>query len=327
MRRRDFLAVIGGAAGAWPLAASAQSRLPIIGYLRNTATEESIHLLEAFRKGLKDSGFVEGRNVQIEYRYSGGQTDQLSALAADLVARSASVIVALGNTPAVRAAKAATSTTPIVFMVGADPVQLGLVQSLARPGGNLTGLFNLNQQLAQKWLEIMKELVPEARRFALLVNPTNQTATARYIQEMHAAARNLNVEMHVSRASAHYEFDGVFSELNEHRVQGLVIAADSLFIGRVDRLAALCLRQKLAAIYPFREFPLAGGLASYGTDLAETYRLAGVYTARVLSGEKPAEMPVQQASKIELVLNLKTARALEITPPPSLVARADEVIE
>jgi putative tryptophan/tyrosine transport system substrate-binding protein len=212
-------------------------------------------------------------------------------------------------------------------MLGTDPVELGLVSSLARPGGNLTGVFNLNQQLAQKWLEVLHELVPAATTFALLVNPTNPATTERYTAEMQAAAHRLGLRMHVVQASTDREFDTAFANVREHRAGALSIAADALFISRVPQLAALSLRHSMPALYPFREFAAAGGLASYGTDLGDTYRSAGVYTGRILNGEKPADLPVQQATKVELVLNLRTAKALGITVPQSLIARADEVIE
>ncbi|MDF2766293.1 MAG: transporter substrate-binding protein [Rhodospirillales bacterium] len=271
---------------------------------------------------MSEAGYVEGRNVRIEYRWTGGQADQLPALAAELAARRVSVIVTLGNTQAVRAAKAATSTIPIVFMVGPDPVELGLVASLARPGGNLTGVFNLNQQLAQKWLEVL-----HAETFALLVKPANPATTERYTAAMQAAAQKLGLRIHVVQASTQRDFDTAFASVREQRAGALAIAADALFVSRVDQLAALSLRHGLPALYPFREFAAAGGLASYGTELADTYRLAGVYTGRLLNGEKPAELPVQQATKVELVLNLRTAKALGMTVPQALLARADEVIE
>jgi putative ABC transport system substrate-binding protein len=327
IRRREVIAALAGAVG-FPLRVSAQPPTSsVVGFLRNTSAEDSAHLIDAFHKGLSEAGYVEGRNVRIEYRWTGGQADQLPALAAELAARRVSVIVTLGNTQAVRAAKAATSTIPIVFMVGPDPVELGLVKSLARPGGNLTGVFNLNQQLAQKWLEVLHELVPGAETFALLVNPANPATTERYTAAMQAAAQKLGLRIHVVQASTQRDFDTAFASVREQRAGALAIAADALFVSRVDQLAALSLRHGVPALYPFREFAAAGGLASYGTELADTYRLAGVYTGRILNGEKPAELPVQQATKVELVLNLRTAKALGMTVPQALLARADEVIE
>jgi putative tryptophan/tyrosine transport system substrate-binding protein len=327
MRRREFIGGLAGAVAS-PLSASGQQLAgPVIGFLRNTSAGDSAHLVDAFRKGLSETGYVEGRNVRIEYRWTGGQADRLPALAADLADHHVSVIVALGNTQAVRAAKAATSTIPIVFMLGTDPVELGLVASLARPGGNLTGVFNLNQQLAQKWLEVLHELVPAATTFALLVNPANPATTERYIAAIQAAGQKLGLLIHVLQASADREFEAAFTSVREHRAGALAIAADALFVSRVDQLAALSLRHVVPALYPFREFAAAGGLASYGTDLADTYRSAGLYTGRILKGEKPADLPVQQATKVELVLNLRTAKALNLNIPASLLARADEVIE
>jgi len=262
-----------------------------------------------------------------EYRWTGGQTDRLPALAADLAGHQVSVIVTLGNTPAVRAAKAATTTIPIVFMLGTDPVELGLVASLNRPGGNLTGVVNLNQQLAQKWLEILHQLVPAATSLALLVNPANTATTTAYMREVQAAARMLGLHIHVVQAYSDRDFDEVFAGVRDLRAGALMIVADLLFSSRIETLAQLTLRHAVPAIFPFREFVTAGGLASYGTNLADTYRLAGVYTGRILKGEKPADLPVQQATKVEMLINLRTAKALGLDVPPLLLARADEVIE
>ena len=328
MRRRDFIKVLGGAAAAWPLAARAQQpAMPVVGFLRNTSPNDAAPLIAAFRKGLSEGGYVEGRNVMIEYGWTNGQTDRLPALAAKLAARAVSVIVALGSTPAVRAAKAATETIPIVFMVGTDPVELGLVASLNRPGGNLTGVVNLNHQLAQKWLETLHELAPSATTFALLVNPANTATSHLYTREMQTASRTLGLQTHVVPATSVRDFDSVFAKVRELRAAALVIVADLLFISHIDQLAALALRHAVPAIFPFREFVAAGGLASYGTDLADVYRLAGVYTSRILKGEKPADLPVQQATKVALILNLRTAKVLGIDMPSSLLVRADEVIE
>jgi putative ABC transport system substrate-binding protein len=280
----------------------------------------------AFSKGLGEAGYAEGRNVSVEYRWTGGQTDRLAAMAADLVARRVNVVVALGSTPAIRAAKAATTTIPIVFMLGTDPVELGIVTSLNRPEGNLTGVVNLNHHLAQKWLEVLHQLVP-ATTFALLVDPANADATSLYIREMQAAARTLGLQLHVLQANSHRDFEAVFASVRDLGAAALVIVAALPFVSHIEQLATLTLRHALPAIFPFREFPAAGGLASYGTDLADTYRLAGVYTGRILKGEKPSDLPVQQATKVELVLNLNTAKAFGLTVPPSLLARADEVIE
>jgi putative ABC transport system substrate-binding protein len=251
----------------------------------------------------------------------------LPAMAADLAAQKVNVIVALGSTPAVRAAKAATTTVPVVFMLGTDPVELGIVASLNRPGGNLTGVVNLNHQLAQKWLEVLHQLVPTATTFALLVDASNPPASNLYVGEMQTAARTLGLQVHVIEARSYHDFDAVLTRVRELRAGGLIIVAALPFVSHIQQLAALTLRHTVPAIFPFREFPAAGGLASYGTDLPETYRLAGVYTGRILKGEKPADLPVQQATKVELVLNLKTAKALGLTVPVALLGRADEVIE
>jgi putative ABC transport system substrate-binding protein len=301
-----------------------QTTLPVVGLLRNTAPDQARHVVAAFRKGLSEAGYVEGRNVLIEYRWTNGQTNRLPALAADLAAQQVNAIAALGSTPAVRAAKTATSTIPIVFMVGTDPVELGLVDSLNRPGGNLTGVVNLNHQLAQKWLEILHELAPKSK-FAMLVDPSNLATMNLYVHEMQAAARTLRVQIHVVQGGR--DFDVVFAKLRELQANALVVVAGLPFLSRIDELAALTLRHAMPAIFPYREFAVAGGLASYGTDLADTYRLAGVYTGRILKGEKPADLPVQQATKAEFVLNLRTAKALNLTVPLTLLGRADELIE
>lgn len=328
MRRREFLGVLGSVSTAWPLVARAQPPTrPVVGFLRNTSPDEAAHLVAAFRTGLSETGYVEGRNVMVEYRWTGGQTDRLPSMAADLVNRQVSVIVALGSTPAVRAAKAATTTIPIVFMLGADPVELGFVTSLNHPGGNLTGVINLNLQLAQKWLEILHQLTPATTTIALLVNPSNLATTEGYIREMETAARRLELNILVLHANGTHDFDKVFTSAKERGAGALVIVADLLFISNIGRLAALSMLHSLPAIFPFREFVVAGGLASYGTNLADTYRLAGVYTGRIIKGDKPADLPVQQATKVELAINLKTAKTLGLNLAPALLARADEVIE
>ena len=327
MRRREFITLFGGAAAAWPLAARAQgSTVPVIGFLRNTSSNEAAHLVAAFRKGLGEGGYIEGRNVLIEYRWTDGRTDRLPALAVELVSRQVNVLVALGSTPAVRAAKAATTTIPTVFMVGTDPVELGFVASLNRPGGNLTGVVNLNYQLAQKWLEILNQLVP-ASTYALLVDSSNAATMKVYVQEMQAAARTLGLQIHILQAKSSHDFDEVFANVRKLRAAGLIIVAALPFISHIKELAELTLRHAVPAIFPYREFVAAGGLASYGTELADTYRLAGVYVTRILKGEKPVDLPVQQATKVEFILNLKTAKTLGITVPIALLGRADEVIE
>lgn len=284
-------------------------------------------MIAAFHKGLQESGYADGRNVRFEYRWTHGQSEKLPAFASDLVDRRVDVIVALGNTAAVRAAKAATSAIPIVFMLGTDPVELGLVASLSHPGGNVTGVINLNQQLAQKWLQVLHELVPSASDIALLVNPQNPATAEGYTREVMTASRQLGLRIHVLQAGAPGDFEAAFARIRDLRAGALIIVADVLFISNISLLANLSRTNALPAIFPFREFTAAGGLVSYGTDLAETYRLAGIYTARILGGERPATLPVQQATKVEMTINLGTARALGIEVSPLLLGRADEVLE
>jgi putative ABC transport system substrate-binding protein len=326
MRRREFLGAIATVACARPSLAQ-QSLMPVVGFLRNTSSDEAAHLVAAFNKGLGEAGYADGRNVRIEYRWTHGKTERLPAMAADLVGRQVNVIVALGNTAAVRAAKSATATIPIVFMLGTDPVELGLIESLNHPGGNATGVINLNLQLAQKWLEVLHELIPSAFDIALLVNPQNRATTDGYFREIATAAQRLGLRIHVLQASAVDDFEAAFARIQSFRARALIVVADLLFISNIQRLAALSVQHKLPAIFPFREFAAAGGLISYGTDLADTYRLAGVYTGRILRGEKPESLPVQQATKVEMIINLKTAKELGIEVPPLLLARANEVIE
>jgi putative ABC transport system substrate-binding protein len=325
MQRRDFLALLGGAAAAWPLTARGQQpAMPVVGYLNTRARGEAPHLLEAFHQGLKAAGYFEGQNVVMEYRFAENQYDRLPALAADLVRRQVSVIVA--NTPAQLAAKAATSTIPIVFLSGGDPVQLGLVASLSRPGGNLTGVTALNTELSQKRIELMHELVPAATRIALLVNPISPN-TETQLRDVQAAARILGRQVEVLHASAERDFDAAFASLLLSRAGALVIGTDAVFINRSDQLAALALRHAVPAIFQYREFAAAGGLMSYGGNNANSYRTVGSYTGRILKGEKPADLPVQQETRIELIINMKTAKALGLTFPITLLGRADEVIE
>jgi putative ABC transport system substrate-binding protein len=324
VRRREFIAGLGAAA-AWPLAAGAQQRaMPVIGYLNTRASGEDVHLLAAFRQGLKEVGYVEGQNVAIEYRFAENKYDQLPALAADLVQRQVTVIVA--NTPAQLAAKAATKTIPIVFSMGGDPVQLGIVASLSRPGSNITGVTQLNVQVGPKRLEVLHELVPTARVIAFLVNPSNPNAET-LSRDVQAAARSLGLQLRTLHARTESDFDTVFETLPQVGVGALVIGDDPFFNARSERLAALALRYAVPSIYQYREFAAAGGLMSYGASITDAYRVAGVYTGRILKGEKPADLPVQQSTKIELIINLKTAKALGITFPISLLGRADDVIE
>ena len=323
MRRREFVSLFGGAA-AWPMAARAQQpAMPVIGFLNSASADGYAIPARAFRQGLKDTGYVEGQNVAIEYRWAEGQYDHLPTLAADLVRRQVGVIVA--NSAAMLPAKAATTTVPIVFITSLDPVQLGLVASLSRPG-NVTGVTTLNVEVGPKRLELLHELVPTTTVIALLVNPTNPNAET-LSRDLQTAARGRGLQLHVLHASTERDFDPVFAELVQLRASVLVIGTDAFFTTRSEQLAALTIRHALPAIYQSREFAAAGGLASYGGSLADSYRTAGVHTGRILKGEKPTDLPVQQSTKVELIINLKTAKALGLTVSLPLLARADEVIE
>ena len=327
MRRREFIAGLGSAA-AWPVAARAQQRaIPVIGLLSGGATPSRAGQPEGlvlFLQGLKETGYVEGQNVAIEYRWAEGAYDRVSPMAAELIRRPVDVIVS--NTPAVLAVKAATTTIPIVFTTSSDPVQIGLIASLSRPGGNVTGVTQLNVEVTPKRLELAHEIVPTATNIAVLVNPTNPNAQT-LSKDAEAAARVLGLQLHVLLASVASDFDTMFATLIRLRAGALVITADPFLFGWSEMLAALALHHAVPAIFQDHAFVAAGGLMSYGGSLPYSYRLAGIYAGRILKGEKPAELPVQQATKIELIINLKTAKALGLTVPPSLLARADEVIE
>jgi putative tryptophan/tyrosine transport system substrate-binding protein len=327
MKRREVIALVGGAA-AWPLAARAQQpAMPAIGVLNGAPTQDSEAMrLGPFQQGLSEAGYVEGRNVVIVYRSAEGRYDRLPMLAADLVRRQVAVIAAIGGIAPVLAAKAATTRIPIVFYSSADPVALGLVVSLSQPTGNLTGVTSLGVEVGPKRLELLRELVPTTTNVALLVNPTN--ANAEILEsDLQAATRTLGLQLHVLRAGTEHEFEKVFASLVQLRVGALVIGPDALFNDRSAELAALSLRHRVAAIYQYREFVAAGGLMSYGGSAKDSYRLVGLYTGRILKGEKPPDLPVQQSSKVELLINLKTAKALSLAVPPTLLGRADEVIE
>jgi putative ABC transport system substrate-binding protein len=326
MRRREFITLVGGAAVVWPLTARAQPAIPVIGFLRGTAAAGSEHVVKAFLQGLKEAGFVEGQNVAIEYRWADNQNDRLPALVADLIRRQVTVIVAAA-VPVALAAKAATATIPIVFEGSADPVQVGLVNSLNRPGGNLTGVTTLNVQLGPKRLELLHEIVPTTRSIALLVNPTSPLNAEQLSRDTQTAARTFGLQLHVLHASTEREFDTVFASLVQLKAGALVIGNDAFFLNRSEQLAALTVRHAVPTIFAYREFTAAGGLMSYGGSLTDAYRLTGVYTGRILKGEKPADLPVQQATKFELFINLKTAKALGLTVPLIMQMTADEVIE
>jgi putative tryptophan/tyrosine transport system substrate-binding protein len=327
LKRRQFITLLGGVAVAWPLAARAQPpAMPLVGFVSPVLRDLFAAAFRPFLQGLSEAGYVEGRNAAIDYRSTEGRNDLLPAVLADLLGRQVTVLVAAGNSQVV-AAKAATTTIPIVFLTGDDPVKLGFVASLNKPGGNLTGVTTLGLAVGPKRLELLRELLPVATSIALLVNPTNPISTENQTRDLQTAARTLGLQLHVLHASSERDFETVFADLTRLRVEALVILPDGFLISRSKQLAALALRQSVPAIFQNRGFAVAGGLMSYGSSTEDAWRLVGIYTGRILKGEKPADLPVQQSAKIELFINLKTAKALGITFPLTLLGRADEVIE
>jgi putative tryptophan/tyrosine transport system substrate-binding protein len=326
LKRREFITLLGGAA-AWPLAARAQQpAMPIVGFVSGRSPEESVHVGAAFRKGLNETGYVEGQNVMVEYHWLAAQYDRLPSLMADLVGRRVAVIATFANPPAF-AAKAATTTTPIVFLVSEDPVSLGLVASLARPGGNMTGVNILYGEVVAKRLGLLHDLVPKAARVAVLVNPANASTTEGTLRDIPKAARAIGLQFQVLNASTSREIDAAFATLVRERADALFVTTDALFISRRVQLATLAARHAVPATYASREVVEVGGLMSYGTDIVDMYRQVGVYTGQIVKGAKPAELPVLQPTKFEFVINLQTARVLSLEVPPGLLTAADEVIE
>jgi ABC-type uncharacterized transport system substrate-binding protein len=328
MQRRQFITLLGGAAAAWPVAGRAQQpAVPVIGFLGVTFAGEQPQWLAAFRNGLSETGYVEGHNVSIEYRWAEGQYNRLPELAADLISHHVNVVVTLLSTPAALAAKATTTTIPIVFSVGDDPVKHGLVASLSRPGGNATGVNFFSSEVTAKRLGLLRELLPKAARIGVLVNPTNVEITERTVKDVNAAADALGLQIQVLNASNGNEIDAAFTTLVSSRADGLLIAPNAFFVSRRVQIAILAARHMVPAIYTVGDYAEAGGLISYGTDVTDSLRQQGVYVGRILKGTKPTNLPVVQSTKFKLVINLRTAKAFGLAVPPSLLARADEVIE
>lgn len=326
MKRREFIALLGGAAVAWPLGARAQQPMPVVGFLASQSLGPSSHLVASFRRGLQETGFVEGRDTTIEYRSAEGNYDQLPALATDLVRRQVTVIVTVGGETSAAAAKAATKTIPIVFNVGTDPVKTGLVASVARPGGNATGVNLVTNELGEKRLGLLRDLVPAASNLAALLNPNFAPAVVN-AKETEAAARAVGKKVVIFEASNDAEIETAFGKIVQAQLKALLVGADPFFNSRRGLIVALAARHAIPAIYEFREFAESGGLISYGTNLVEAYHQQGIYAGRILKGSKPADLPVVQLSKFELVINLNAAKALGLTIPPGILAIADEVIE
>jgi putative ABC transport system substrate-binding protein len=327
MRRREFITLVGGAAAIWPMAARAQRPArPVIGFLHSATANAYAPMTAAFRQSLSEAGYIDGQNVVIEYRWAEGQFDRLPALATDLVRQQASAIFAGGGSDPSLAAKAATSKIPIVFANGTDPVEAGLVSSLDHPGANITGITFLLNTLGPKELEVLHELVPKGALVALLINPKSSTAVSQ-LKDLQDTARAVDQQIRIFQASTESGIDTVFASLVEHHLDGLVIGADAFFFSRRDQFVGLATRRSIPTVYPWREAVVAGGLASYGASVTDAYRLAGIYIGRILKGDKAANLPVQRSTKTELVVNLKTARALGINVPNTLIGRADELIE